>query len=447
VGPGVVTGSMLELTDDRRAALSRLVAAWVYQRLGIEGQGDDDRDRGDGADDRDDEPSPPTVDPASVAVRQVEVLRPGRPGVLDVLAEIDGRLAHAVLGLRRPGEEVHLLRAADQPVLGLLEDDDGLALVVDGLRDADVAPLVLAAVAGDAADPGPVVSLVDDDEATTLAVGQRSLTVFPWLHPEPHPGVGLLVALDDAGFNHLAAPLALWRRGGLDLGLVQEQLSGSTEGWALALTSLRDLYARGGRPEDAGGDFGSESRALGTMTARMHLALDRAFGRRTDDVADWVDRIEASMVGGSRPGTAAAGALRSLREADLRAPAIRTHGDFHLGRLARTDHGWVVADCTPGGASPGSVAPAMRSPLADVADVLWSLHRVAQVAASDRDPADRAAVAPLADAWEVRNRRAFMAGYVATPGIGGLLPANRDHLVALVAAFELARDARQRPAV
>jgi predicted trehalose synthase len=89
----------------------------------------------------------------------------------------------------------------------------------------------------------------------------------------------------------------------------------------------------------------------------------------------------------------------------------------------------------------------MRSPLADVADVLWSLHRVAQVAASDRDPADRAAVAPLADAWEVRNRRAFMAGYVATPGIGGLLPANRDHLVALVAAFELARDARQRPGV
>ncbi|HEY1734443.1 MAG TPA: hypothetical protein VGG23_08355, partial [Acidimicrobiales bacterium] len=213
MGPGVVTGSMLELTDDRRAALSRLIAAWVDQRLGNEARHDDGAD--DAVDgDRADRPPPP-VDPASVTVRQVEVLRPGRPGVLDVLAEVDGRLAHAVLGLRRPGEEVHLLRAADQPVLGLLEDDDGLALVVDGLRDADVAPLVLAAVAGDAADPSPVVSLVDDDEATTLAVGQRSLTVFPWLHPEPHPGVGLLVALDDAGFNHLAAPLALWRRGGL----------------------------------------------------------------------------------------------------------------------------------------------------------------------------------------------------------------------------------------
>jgi len=28
-----------------------------------------------------------------------------------------------------------------------------------------------------------------------------------------HPGVELLVALDEAGFNHLAAPVALWRRG------------------------------------------------------------------------------------------------------------------------------------------------------------------------------------------------------------------------------------------
>ncbi len=444
-------GSLLELTDDRRAALSRLVAAWVDQRLGIGSRHDGDDAQGD------DGPSP-AVDPASVTVRQVEVLRSGRPGVLDVIADVDGRLAHVVLGLRRPGEEVHLLRAADQPVLGLLEDDDGLALVVDGLRDAEVAPLVLAALAGETADPGPVVSLVDDDEATTLAVGQRSLTVFPWLRPEPHPGVGLLVALDDAGFNHLAAPLALWRRGGLDLGLVQEQLAGSAEGWALALTSLRDLYARGGRPEDAGGDFGPEARALGTMTARMHLALDRAFGRRTDDVADWVDVVEASIAAAPAAGPRAvveppaagpdaADALRSLREADLRAPAIRTHGDFHLGRMARTDLGWVVADCTPGGAPPGSMAPDMRSPLADVADVLWSLHRVAQVATSDRDPADRAAVAPLAEAWEVRNRRAYMVGYVATPGIGGLVPSNRDHLVALVAAFELARDARQRPAV
>ncbi|HEX4081389.1 MAG TPA: hypothetical protein VHX40_00380, partial [Acidimicrobiales bacterium] len=126
MGPGVVTGSMLELTDDRRAALSRLIAAWADQRLGTEARPDEgaDGDRADG-------PSSSTVDAASVTVHQVEVLRRGRPGVLDVIAEVDGRLAHAVLGLRRPGEEVHLLRAADQPVLGLLEDDDGLALVVD----------------------------------------------------------------------------------------------------------------------------------------------------------------------------------------------------------------------------------------------------------------------------------------------------------------------------
>jgi predicted trehalose synthase len=375
-----------------------------------------------------------------VTIVEVEVLRPGRPGLLDVIAEIDGRLAHAVLGLRRPGDEVHLLRSADQPVLGLLEDDHGLALVVDALRDAGLAPLVLAAVTGEPAHPGPVVPLVDDQEVVSLAFADHcSLSVFPWLDPEPHRGVALLVALDEAGFNHLAAPLALWRRGGRDLGVVQEWLVGGSGAWALALTSLRDLYARGGAPEEAGGDFGPEARTLGTMTARMHLALDRAFGRRAVPVAGWVDDVHAAVP--VVPDTVA-DMLDGLRSADLRASAIQTHGDFHLGRIARTDHGWVVADTTPGGVPPGSRQPVMRSPLADVADLLWSLHRAAAVAAADRDPADRETVTALAEAWESRNRRAFMAGYLATPGIGGLLPTNRDHLLALVAAFELAREAR-----
>src|SRR6185437_13546534 len=101
----------------------------------------------------------------------------------------------------------------------------------------------------------------------------------------------------------------------------------------------------------------------------------------------------------------------------------------------------VVADCRPGGIPPGGDVPVMRSPLADVADLLWSLHRAALAATADRDPADRAVVVPLADAWETRNRRAFMTGYLATPGIGGLLPTNRDHVLALIAAFELAREA------
>ena len=51
-------------------------------------------------------------------------------------------------------------------------------------------------------------------------------------------------------------------------------------------------------------------------------------------------------------------------------------------------------------------------------------------------------LATLAQAWEARNRRAFVAGYLATPGIGGLVPTDREVVRNLVAVFELERAAR-----
>ena len=138
---------------------------------------------------------------------------------------------------------------------------------------------------------------------------------------------------------------------GRDLGVVQEPLADRSGGWALAMTSLRDFYASGGSPEAAGGDFGAEARALGTMTARMHLALDRAFLRHHEPVVDWVHAAEAEIAGADAslldaPGVA--DLLKWLREAEGRLPVIRTHGDFQLTRTARTDQGWVFSDCEPG---------------------------------------------------------------------------------------------------
>ncbi len=82
-----------------------------------------------------------------------------------------------------------------------------------------------------------------------------------------------------AGFAHVAEPVAAWRRDGVDLAFVQQFLAGGSEGWALALTSLRDLYSsRVADPAEAGGDFCAEADRLGQMTAEMHLALAEAFG-------------------------------------------------------------------------------------------------------------------------------------------------------------------------
>ena len=403
--------------DDRqRASLRRALARWRSSRgrpaplsspAGDRGTAPVGRAAGEGAAGED------------IELADVELLRQGRPGVLDVVAEMDGRLAHAVFGLRRPGDELHLVGTVEEPALGLVEDEAGIAVLVDALHDADAAPLLLDAVAGDSdrirearRAPGrsAVAMLRDDEDVVSLVFGQRcSLSVFPWLWRGPHPGVTFLAALDEAGFNHLAAPVAIWRRAGRDLGVVQEVLPGASSGWALAVASLRDMLAAGCSPDAAGGDFAPEALALGRMAARMHLALDRAFGRRS----------------GERP------------------PAIRTHGDFHLGRTARTDAGWVLADCMPGGTVPGSDEPVYRSPLADVADMVWSFHHAAVVATSERGPGPGASrPAELAQAWEARNRRAFMAGYLSTPGIGGLVPADRGAVRGLVAVFEAARAVR-----
>jgi maltokinase len=381
-----------------------------------------------------------------VRLLRCEVLTTARPGLLDIVADIGGRTAHLVAGLRAVGETPHFLHAGEESALGIWEDDDGLAVCTDALRDAQLAALLLATVRGVEARPGPVTVLRDDEEATHLDCGDRGdLMVFPWLEATPRPAVDFMVALDEAGFNHVAAPLVRWVWEGRDLGVVQEPLADRSGGWALALTSLRDLYASGSSPEVAGGDFGSEAQALGTMTARMHLALDRSYSRQAEPVADWVDAAEAEMTSVDPSLRASPGVpdlIKSLRESGVRLPAMRTHGDFHLGRTARTDQGWVVSDCRPGGVLAGEPAPGTRSPLADVADMLWSMHQASVTAAAERDPTGRLGLEPLGRAWERRNRRAFMSGYLGTPGMPGLTGPDRDLVRSLVAFFELARSVR-----
>jgi len=404
---------------------------------------------------------------APVRVLEAEVLSRGRPGIVDVVARVGERTIHLPLGLREPGGETKFLAGDEDPVLGVFEDDDGLAVAFDALHDAEVVTSLLRHVVGQDADPARVRQVRHTHDSVTLALEDRlAFTVFTELVDGPRAGLGLLLALDEVGFNHIAAPLAVWRRSGRDLGIVQEYLSGASSGRALAVTSVRDLYASGGPPELAGGDFGAEAHRLGTMAARMHLGLEEAFGRRPGDVGAWADALENAVRPLAptlldRPDVVAL--LDDLRALTVPCHAIRTHGDFHIGRVARTEQGWYVTDFSSGGqpsttagiAGPGHPpdggdGPVYRSPLADVADLLWSLGAVAVDAAAERDPTGREGLGELAAAWEQRNRRAFFAGYLGVAGISALVPPGREAVRVLVTAFELERVAarlarRSRP--
>ena len=183
------------------------------------------------------------------------------------------------------------------------------------------------------------------------------------------------------------------------------------------------------------------------MTARMHLALDGAFQREHEPVVD---------LGRSRPRPTIAAAdaslleapgvtdlVKWLRESEARLPVIRTHGDFHLGRTARTDQGWVVSDCAPGWRpGPGRLAVRLRSPLGDVADLLWSMHQRqrgrGRGAGPRRQARSRRARPGLGDA-EPPGLRDGLPGHGGHRGTGR---ARRDLVRRLVSFLELARSVR-----
>jgi len=396
-------------------------------------------------------------DRAVARVVDVTVLRAGRPGLVDVVAEAGGQLVHLTLGLRAPDDPVHGLGDGEDHVLGIVDDGSGPAVAFDALRDADTSALLLAHVAGSRAAPALVRQIRQDEQSVTLAMGDRfALTVYDVVSPLPRAEVDVLFALDDAGFNHLAAPLSRWRRGQWDLGVVQELLVGPSSGWALAESSVRDLYVSGGPPEMAGGDFGAEAHRLGTMAARLHLALERAYGRRRVSVETWATAVEQALAArrpqqAERPDVLAL--LTEMRGLRTAGDAIRTHGDLHLGRVCRTEQGWYVGDFAPGGWPPSAADPPApplvvdddipyRTPLADVADMLWSCGHVAAVAAAERDPDGTEGLEELAKAWEQRNRRSFLAGYLGVPGIGALVPTSREAVRMLESALELERASR-----
>lgn len=272
----------------------------------------------------------------------------------------------------------------------------------------------------------------------------------------------MISALSDAGFTHIAEVLAQWRSDEHDLGVVQAFLAGGVEGRTLAVTSLRDFYRLGGSPSQAGGDFAAEAQRLGQTTAEMHVALAKSLGKEPGDPKSWADSMEAQLRRNSHPGLSPEAATRvfdRLRSIEDPGPAIRVHGDFHLGQVMRTDNGWFVFDFEGEPARPPEERKLPTSPLKDVAGILRSLQYAAQsvmleyrahdgqvapdgqerrsTTESDKGAHERR-LSNLAMAWEQRNRQAFLEGYVAVAHQhDGLLPRDTHSMDVVLAAFEL----------
>jgi maltokinase len=374
------------------------------------------------------------LDRPALAVAAVEVVHDAWPMLVRVEITVETDRYQLLLGLRPLSQRSDMGRAA----VGEVSVGDGRAFCFDALVDAELGLTLLHAVAPDvAASVETARPILAEQSNSSLVYDERFiLKVFRRLVAN-NPDVEVTTALAAAGFSHVAEPLAAWRSpAGDDLALLQRFLRGGAEGWALAQTSLRDLFGAGGEADEAGGDFSPEAERLGRITADLHISLADAFGREPGDARRWAATINSRLGDVRRPDLdreALAVVVDRLLGTDDVGSAIRIHGDYHLGQVLHSDDGWFVIDFEGEPIRPGDERRARSSPLRDVAGMLRSFHYASLVAANEHGDH----VTELAEAWEARNRAAFVSSYVEGVAGRGLVPSDASAFERVLAAFEL----------
>jgi maltokinase len=362
---------------------------------------------------------------------------------------------------------------------------DGMQ-VYDGLHDSDLTRPLLDAIAANrtvgalrfcaipdadlswaTGTPGGLDSLVltGEQSNTSLVFGESAIfKVFRRVAPGPNPDLEVAAALAELGSTHIAEPYGYveTRMDGAPavLAILSRYLRAAADGWSLAATSVRDLYALAlsssgfGSSDEAGGDFAGEAERLGVATAQVHRDLADAFGTSelepeairelAEQMFRRLDMAIAAVPELSRYADMIGEAFSSLAKLTEPVPAQRVHGDYHLGQVMRTQTGWVVLDFEGEPASPLAQRRARSSPLRDVAGMLRSFDYAARHQLLTHP--DRASLTPVASDWVRRNGEAFCTGYAEA---GGLDPAcNAVLLRALLldkAVYEVIYEARNRP--
>ncbi len=380
-------------------------------------------------------------------------LRTGSPGLIWLGVEAGGEVFQVPVGVREEYEATQLLRGRESAIIGRFEGDEGAILAYDGLVDQELSLYLLELISGGEHTASRVRTIGSGRTNTCLLYDERLvLKVFRRTEEGANLHAEMVNALAGVGFGQMPRPLFTWTVDGKDIATAQEYMPGSTTGWSLALASLRDLYALRASPEAAGGDFAGEARRLGAVTGSLHVALLGAFGSEPGRPAEWAEKIRVKLgsVSEQIPGDKVE-MLGRLSEVDEPGRWARVHGDYNLGHVIRTQVGWCVVDLNGYSGWPIAERRTFASPLSDVADMLRSLHYATAVAARERGPVE-VDVGDQADAWEQRNRHAFLRGYLDTPGINELLPPDPVVLDLMLksaelegAAAEMARQLGERP--
>ena len=346
-----------------------------------------------------------------------------------------------------------------------------------------------------------VTCLSDDRSNSTITVGDRYIMkFFRRVEYGPNPNAEMIRYLTEVGqFDGVPAYAGKLRyrrpaSGTATLGLLKRFVPNQGDGWPWMLEELGRYYERvltfptnellafGERAslvELADWEFPpglnealdiSDDAAvvLGRRTAQMHLALatpgdDPAFAPEeltSADVTQFVARLRdrvasvygrlrellptlpdevvevASQVLGMR--SRLMRRVESLGSVTPRGTKIRVHGDFHLGRVLRSDTDFVIVGFEGDPAQPLAERRAKHSALKDVASMLRSFSYAAHVALTThvaRRAETEERLAPWARLWERAVRAAFLRAYRRTVGTAPFLPAEAGEFANLLDVY------------
>ena len=384
-----------------------------------------------------------------------------------------------------------LMSYLDQPdddyayaLIGSCEGPEGDGWVYDGVHHKRATSALLAGflagrqdktlsfyveVGAELPAEGTVGSVLTAEQSnTSIAYGEQAiLKLFRRISAGFNPDVEILDALTRRGDEHIA-PLLGWIEATWSdeegephsghLGMLQVFFRTATDGWDIALASVRDLLIEEDlHPDEVGGDFASEAERLGAATAAVHRdlaelfetrvwgspelgGLSTAMQRRLDNALDVVPQLR-EVESGLRA------TYDAVAELDEPVPVQRIHGDLHLGQTLRTVKGWKLIDFEGEPAKPLHERLAPDSPLRDVAGMLRSFDYAA--GSTRRSFGSREQFRYRADEWSQRNRRAFLAGYGQESGTDvsadGQTRTLLDAYEADKAVYEAVYEARHRP--
>jgi maltokinase len=299
---------------------------------------------------------------------------------------------------------------------------------------------------------------------TSIVFGDGAiLKLFRRISEGNNPDIVIHDALTRDGSEHVAALLG-WLHGSWstpdgarhsgDLGMLQVFLRTATDGWDLALASLRDLFIEEDlHPAEVGGDFAGESERLGEAVAVVHQELARLFTtqtasreyadalagvmqRRLDEAVDAVPDLEKFAAGLNQR-------FERLRTSTTPMTLQRVHGDLHLGQTLRTVKGWKLIDFEGEPAKSLAERSDVSSPLRDIAGMLRSFDYAAGVTLHGFG--EHPQLAYRGQEWSKRNRESFLAGY---ESVAGEISGTADLLGAFEAdkaIYEAVYEVRNRP--